>query len=1085
MMSKHFSSRVILHHILLVPLLIILFTSSLWGLDGLRDIHNLMDLGDLDHDGNNDFGAIRKVPGSGSELITFEVTPSGNFELTWGFALPENLVGEWVDFTLTDLNLNGRPELVAITKLVSAASGNRAPWMYGFEWTGTEFDFVPSFQWGWTPDNGLYARPVQIESGDIDRDGLSELIISLSAPQANLLIVEFKGDLSTSDIQIEFSGLPLDMSQLPVSTLLTINDVDGDQHDDILLFQKQNDKLIAAGIVSTGEDQYTNRPISSIKLRDGASEIIHLAGIASTDLDGSGVKKVYLGSSKGNIYQYDSGRGGSIWQSFSEAIHQLAFTDLDGDGLKEALIKTGDRVYYLEQESNGDGFEHFRTLVDDDLFASNAFAFVDGLLMERQGHYQFRAVDPDETEAMAELESTSETENDIELQEDLESESPTVPPLMEKLTADPVSAMDTPVVPEAKRKPRAPDVILHVGESFTHNIPRQEEMDPGQAYVKFKTYPEGMRLGKDFVLRWNPAENQLGYHQISYSFGQHLDTTFTLYVNDVPDIFSTPAILAQTGQQYLYQLQLEDLNEEQYLDYELISAPAGMQIDEEGLIRWLPSDTQLDSQYVTLGVHDGFERTLQKFTLYVNIPPLILEKPGPVASINEPYVGQVNIQDKNVPNTARLIPLRTPQNLVLESSGRITWTPNEQQTGFHDILFELTDDMSTVLDSFTLFANTPPVITSRYEVHVPVGKPWHYNVEVDDPNNNQDISYLLSESSIPNLTISRRGRMTWTPTEAELGKQTFTISVSDGLRDDLQKVTVYVNSAPIFGKNADSLATVARPYTMTLPVTDLNKDQKLSYAFLSAPKGMQISHAGQIVWTPSKTQKGWNEVFVKVSDKYSSDTYKFAIYANAPPAIVSKADTMAIAGQEYVYEIKALDLNTDQELIYKVFDAPAGVEITDGSILRWTPGIDQINHAQFKVSVTDGYITNVQKVTLFVNALPEVTSTPSAVVLTDREYRYQLASRDLNEDSITYSKILLPSGAEMNAEEGLITWTPDASNEGSNKFIIELIDSRGSSNLHEFEVNVFQDPKAPIRQMGAFLITLAGIGAMFILKFLY
>ena len=135
--------------------------------------------------------------------------------------------------------------------------------------------------------------------------------------------------------------------------------------------------------------------------------------------------------------------------------------------------------------------------------------------------------------------------------------------------------------------------------------------------------------------------------------------------------------------------------------------------------------------------------------------------------------------------------------------------------------------------------------------------------------------------------------------------------------------------------------------------------------------------------------------------------------------------------------------------------------------------------------MTDGYITNVQTVQLFVNALPEVTSTPSPVVLMDREYRYQMSSRDLNEDRIRYTKILLPNGAEMNETEGLITWVPDGSNDGANKFIIEVTDSRGSSSYHEFEVNVFQDPKAPIRQMGAFLITLAGIGAMFIMKFLY
>ena len=1078
MMSKHFFSRVAVRHIWLVPLLVILMTSSLWSADGLLDISHLKDLGDLDHNGNNDFGAIRNTANNGSELIAFEMTPDGSFDITWRFALPENLVGEWADFTLTDLNLNGRPEFVAITKLISATAGNSAPWVYGFEWSGQDFDYVPTFQWGWTPDNGLYARPTQIKAGDIDNDGLTELIFSLSAPQANLLIVEFKGDLSSSNIQIEYAGLPKEMTRIPASILVTINDVDQDQKDDIVLFQKQGDKLSAAAISSSDEDRYATRNLTDVKLVAGSSEIVSASGIATADLNGSGLEKIYLGSSRGNIYQYASTDGGSVWNSFPGPVNQLLFSELDGDGYAECLLRTGDRVHYLEQEKQAGKFENFVPLFDEEVYASNALPFHDGLLLEKSGPYQFMAIAPDEQDV---VEATSEPEEELESMTDMEDEA--TPALGDDTDSEVVD--EAQVIPEIRRKPKSPDVILHTNESFIHTIPRQDEIDPGQAYVKFKTYPEGMRLGKDFILRWNPHEDQLGYHQISYSFGQQLDTTFTLYVNHVPEIFSNPPPLAQTGHQYLYQVQLEDLNEEQYFEFELISAPAGMQVDEEGLVRWLPSDTQLDSQYVTLSVSDGFERVLQKFTLYVNILPLILEKPGPVAFINEPYIGQVNIQDKNSNNSARLIPLRTPRSLILESSGRITWTPESQQTGFHDILFELTDDMSTMLDSFTIFVNTPPVIISKYEEHVPVGKPWNYKVEVNDPNNNQDISFLLSESSIPNLTISRRGHITWTPTEAELGKQTFTISVTDGLRDDLQKVTVYVNGAPVLGSVGDTLATVARPYTTSLPVTDLNKDQKLNYAFLTAPKGMKISPTGQIIWTPTKTQKGWNEIFVKVSDKYSSDTYKFAVYANAPPVIVSKADTMAIAGQEYVYNIKALDLNTDQQLIYKVYDAPAGVHLVDGSIIKWTPEIDQINQAQFKVSVTDGFITNVQNVELFVNALPEVTSTPSPVVLMDREYRYQISSRDLNEDGISYTKILLPNGAEMSEEEGLITWVPDGSNDGANKFIIEVTDSRGSSSYHEFEVNVFQDPKAPIRQMGAFLITLAGIGAMFIMKFLY
>ncbi|MCF7850266.1 MAG: putative Ig domain-containing protein [Candidatus Marinimicrobia bacterium] len=1078
-MSKHFFSHVMLRYILLAPLIVALSITSLFGAGNLRDIHHVTDLGDLNHDGNNDFGAIRKGNGSNTELIGFSVNPDGDFDIFWRFALPENLIGEWVDFTLADLNLNGRPELVAIMKLVSAGSGSNAPWLYGFEWTGSEFEYIPSFQWAWKSESGLFARPGQIEVADIDRDGLSELFITLSAPQVNLLVLEFNGDLKTAEVEIEYSGLPSSMTKIPASISIAVADVNADNNDDIILMQKQGSQVMTAGIVSMAEDKYSHQALPTFTL-NARDEVIHNSTISKADLGGRGSNLVYIGSSGGTIYQYDPTIGGSVWQRFSSPINTLSFSDMNGNGLTEGLIQSGDRIYFLEQATNGVGFDCFHSLVDATISGQDVLAFRDGLLIKNHGVYQFMAVGesaPHMTEDMEEMEEATEEITEEAAEEPMQAE----PPLLDKLVSEPA---ETTMISEPQRKPKAPDIILHVNESFVHNIPRQDDMDPGQAYVKFRTYPEGMRLGKDFVLRWNPTEDQLGYHQISYSFGQSLDTSITVYVNHPPDIFSTPPPLAQTGQQYLYQVQWEDLNTEQYSEFELISAPSGMAVDEEGLVRWLPSDTQLDSQYVTLSISDGFERTLQKFALYVNILPLVLDKPAPVAFVNEPYVGQIGIQDKNEPNTARVIPLRAPQNLVLESSGRITWTPEERQTGFHDVLFELTDDMSTSLDSFTLFANTPPIISSRYEKHVPVGKPWNYNVEVQDPNANQDIGFLISESSIPNLTISRRGRITWTPTEAELGRQTFTVSVSDGLRDDLQKVDIYVNSPPVLGKVTDTLAIVARPFTTTVPVTDHNKGQALNYTFLSAPDGMTISNAGQIEWTPTRGQKGWNEVFVKVSDEYASDTYKFAVYANAPPIIVSTPDTLAIAGQEYVYELKALDLNTDQTLVFEVLNAPEGVSIRNNSAVVWTPTLDQLDKAQFKVSVTDGHDTNVQTVDLFVNALPEVTSKPSAVVLADRKYRYQLKSRDLNKDSITYSTVLLPSGADMDTEEGLITWTPDKSNEGANKFIIQLTDSRGSTNLHEFEVNVFEDPKTPMRQMGAFIITLAGIGAMFILKFL-
>ena len=77
-MRKHLFSHVALLRILTIPLLILAFFNTSLAADGLANMQYVMDLGDLDYDGNNDFGAIRNPPGERSELLVFDVSPKGD-----------------------------------------------------------------------------------------------------------------------------------------------------------------------------------------------------------------------------------------------------------------------------------------------------------------------------------------------------------------------------------------------------------------------------------------------------------------------------------------------------------------------------------------------------------------------------------------------------------------------------------------------------------------------------------------------------------------------------------------------------------------------------------------------------------------------------------------------------------------------------------------------------------------------------------------------------------------------------------------------------------------------------------------------
>ncbi len=1050
----------------------------------------LKSVGDLDGNGIENLVALRSKDGFNSDLVYLEIGADGKLNELWHYALPKGYLGEWVDFTISDLDLNGRPEIVALSNVVSAPSSDPVNWLYVFEWDGQSFPDKPTTAWGYQDTQGIYPRPNQIIPGDPDGDGYTEFAISFTSPVPRIMILEFSGDFDTPSWTMEYYDLPEILATGLKPFAIDLADLNGDGTQDVGVFQRRDTDLVVIQITTKAADKYEVSNITTLPL-DFSREVVRPAALAFGDLSANGRLEAMVGTNTGNVYllQFSditqailSHPRLSLWHTFESAVIGLSILDYNGDSRNEIVAQTEKELFLLEQIRVGDEhFPNFVSMLNEPVkHVTTASPFLGGVLYTTEED-SIRTV-------------TQFTPRDYEAQ--VYSTSPKVP--SNKVPrgvqrAGEVTRADTNRAAKLQQKPgqptpikashnypAKPDLVVTAGDIFEYLIPLSDDIDLTNIQLKFLEYPRGMKVGRDFTLRWQTTEKDLGFHKIHYIFTSNIDTVLWLYVNSPPVITSLAPEYIEVGHQFLYKVSAEDKNTAAILDFALNIAPGGMLIDSTGLIRWQPTSTQLDTQWVEVKVSDGFAVDHQRFPVYVNSPPVLLHEPDAIAYSSEDYAGQIVYLDANHPNTARVEVLKQPDSLKISSSGAVSWKPTLDDAGFHDVIYQITDDYISLTDSFALFVNAPPKIISKYSPDAQTGKLWTYPVNVKDANPGQTITYLIPRSTAAGVSINQRGIVSWKPTVDEVDNQQFQISVSDGMRDDIQTVTVFVNNPPQIDAVGDSLVTVNKLFETQLQVTDYNQAQKLSYKLIDGPDGLVLSSTGLLSWTPAIGQVDAQKALVEVSDGITITQKYLRFIVNDPPVIVSAPPPTAQTDELYQYRLEVNDANRSQTLAYQIIAGPQGVGIAPGGVLEWTPTLDQVNQQAITINISDGFVKTSQSFTVFVNAPPQIVSKPKLVALTNFEYRYKIDAADANVDSVRFQGIQMPSGAKLNSETGLIRWVPTQEQEGVNDITVNAVDSHGGVTAHSFQVHVFVDPKTPSSQLSAFLITLTGIGLIFV-----
>jgi hypothetical protein len=159
--------------------------------------------------------------------------------------------------------------------------------------------------------------------------------------------------------------------------------------------------------------------------------------------------------------------------------------------------------------------------------------------------------------------------------------------------------------------------------------------------------------------------------------------------------------------------------------------------------------------------------------------------------------------------------------------------------------------------------------------------------------------------------------VSWTPNASQLGRQRFTIKVSDGKGGvALQTVETTVinpipNRVPVIMSTPRERVRVETPYVYVIEAEDADGDA-LTYSLVTAPAGMTIE-GNVITWVPTLSQSGLQDVAVRVTDSQGgSVTQGFQVQVshvqeNNSPVITSAPGTfVANLGREYRYDLDGL-----------------------------------------------------------------------------------------------------------------------------------------------------------------------------------
>jgi hypothetical protein len=195
------------------------------------------------------------------------------------------------------------------------------------------------------------------------------------------------------------------------------------------------------------------------------------------------------------------------------------------------------------------------------------------------------------------------------------------------------------------------------------------------------------------------------------------------------------------------------------------------------------------------------------------------------------------------------------------------------------------------------------------------------------------------------------------------------------------------------------------------------------------------------------------------ADQVIIDTENSKPVADAGPNQPGTVGKTVMLDGSHSFDIDDDPLSFVWSLLNKPASSLVGLEHADQSLALLTP--DQPGDYVAQLIVNDSKTNSdpaTTKVTVSVappiNRAPVITSSPSPDATVGKLYNYAVEATDDDKDSLTFSLSAPPAGMTINAQSGLIAWTPTADQLGAQKIMVNVDDGKGGSDSQSFRVTV-------------------------------
>ncbi len=331
--------------------------------------------------------------------------------------------------------------------------------------------------------------------------------------------------------------------------------------------------------------------------------------------------------------------------------------------------------------------------------------------------------------------------------------------------------------------------------------------------------PVGLTITSNGVVNWRPTEAQgpatnVVLVRVTDDGQPALSATNAIEiavreVNQSPVLAPVADTSVDTLSELVIRLAATDADlPAQPLVYRVVSGPAGMAVDEQGVLRWVPTRAQAGRVSVQVSVSDGVATAIREFAVTVrlaNAAPVFTVVSNRRVSEGSLITFTLTATDDDVPAQRLTYGLiQGPEGLTVGTNGLLSWRPTEAQgPSTNVVLVRVSDDGQPVLSATNAIeivvreVNAAPAFdgVSPRTVKLPGSVVLTLRAtDTDLPP--QPLGYRLVTGPV-GMTVSTNGALSWTPTEAQAASTNqVTVAVTDGTATVNTSFTVVVEASP-------------------------------------------------------------------------------------------------------------------------------------------------------------------------------------------------------------------------------------------------------------------------------------------------